>query len=250
VTFSRPASLTPTAKSGLSLRQAALTAGFAYLLNPVSYAQFALYPKLVIHGNPAQTAQNVIGHPGLLAATILCYLICFAGDTVIAWALYHLLAPVNRALSLLACVFQLVYTAVAFSALLNLVTVYDFVSTPNQLKTQLTAWTPQQFAAQIEVAFHAFQAGWSFSLSFFGIHLILIGYMIFRSRYIPRILGALLVINGLGWVIDSVFGYIYPNIHIPYLTITFFGEIIFMLWLLIMGWRIKEPATLAGEVIG
>jgi hypothetical protein len=93
---------------GIPLRQAALVAGFAYLLNPVSYAEFSIYPKLVAANNAAQTVQNISAHLSLFAAAILCYIISFIGDVILAWALYVLLAPVNRALSLLASWCQLV----------------------------------------------------------------------------------------------------------------------------------------------
>lgn len=78
---------------GLTLRQAALIAGFGYLLGPVTYAEFSIYPKLVIPTNIEQTVQNIVVHRGLFAAAILCYLIEFIEDIVIAWALYYLLQP-------------------------------------------------------------------------------------------------------------------------------------------------------------
>jgi Domain of unknown function (DUF4386) len=80
------------------------------------------------------------------------------------------------------------------------------------------------------------------SLVLFGIHLMLVGYLIVRSTYIPRIIGILLVIDGLGWVVDSVSPYLLPNAKLGFLFLTFFGELVFMLWLLIRGWTIKEPS--------
>jgi hypothetical protein len=65
--------------AGLTLRQAALIAGFAYLLNPVSYAEFTLYPKLVIPGHIEQTVANIAAHPSLFVAVFFCYLINFIG---------------------------------------------------------------------------------------------------------------------------------------------------------------------------
>jgi Domain of unknown function (DUF4386) len=77
-----------TPYEGITLRQAALVAGFAYLFNPVSYAEFSVYPKLVVASNVDQTVQNISAHLGLFAAAILCYIISFIGDVIIAWALY------------------------------------------------------------------------------------------------------------------------------------------------------------------
>ena len=62
---------------GITLRQAALIAGFGYLIMPVAYAEFSIYPKVVIPGHIEQTAQNIVVHGRLFVAAILCYLITF-----------------------------------------------------------------------------------------------------------------------------------------------------------------------------
>lgn len=224
---------------GLTLRQAALIAGFAYLLSPVTTAEFSIMPKLVIPGNIEQTVQNIVAHHGLFVAAIFCYLITFIEDVVIAWALYVLLVPVNRSVSLLTAWFRLVYTAIALFGWLNLVTVFRLLNTPDYL----TAFGSAQLHAQVLLLLRSFRYDWSMSLVIFGIHLVLLGYLIYRSGYIPRIIGILLVIDGLGWVIDSLQPYLYPNAHLGFLFITFFGELVFMLWLLIRGWKIQQPTA-------
>ena len=229
--------MTAARSEGLTLRQAALIVGFTYLLNPVSYAEFTIYPKLVIPGNIAQTVANISAHQGLYLGAIFCYLINFVEDIVIAWALYILLAPVNRALSLLAALFQLVYATIALVGLFNLATVYRMVSTPEY--SALFGSGP--YHAQINLLLHSFRYDYSLALVLFGIHLVLIGYLIFRSRYIPWWLGVILIINGFGWVINSLQPYLYPDAHLDFIFYTFFGEIVFMLWLLVRGWKIREP---------
>jgi len=224
---------------GLTLRQAALIAGFAYLLSPVTTAEFSIMPKLVIPENIEQTVQNIVAHHGLFVAAIFCYLITFIEDVVIAWALYVLLVPVNRSVSLLTAWFRLVYTAIALFGWLNLVTVFRLLNTPDYL----TAFGSAQLHAQVLLLLRSFRYDWSMSLVIFGIHLVLLGYLIYRSGYIPRIIGILLVIDGLGWAIDSLQPYLYPNAHLGFLFITFFGELVFMLWLLIRGWKIQEPTA-------
>ncbi len=223
---------------GLTLRRAALIAGLGYLLMPVTTAEFWIMPKLVIGGNIEQTAQNIAVHGRLFFAAILCYLITLILDVVIAWALYILLAPVNRAVSLLTAWFRLMYTAIALFGLMNLVTVYRLLHTPDYL----TAFGAGPLRAQVQLLLNSFRYDWSMSLIVFGIHLVLLGYLIYRSGYIPWIVGILLVINGLGWVIDSLRPYLYPNAPLGFLFITFLGELVFMLWLLIRGWKIPEPS--------
>jgi hypothetical protein len=169
---------------------------------------------------------------------LFCFLINFVEDIVIAWALYVLLAPVNRSLSLLAAWFQVVYAAIALVATLNLATVYRMLTTPEYL----TTFGSGPLGAQVNLLLHTFRYDYSLALVIFGIHLLLVGYLIIRSSYIPWWLGVLLVIDGLGWMVHSVQPYLYPDANLDFLFVTFFGEVIFMLWLLIMGWRIREPA--------
>jgi len=221
---------------GLTLRQAALTAGIAYLLMPVTFAEFYIFPKLIIPANIEQTAQNIAAHGRLFFIAILCNLVTLLLDVVIAWALYILLAPVNRSLSLLTAWFRLVYTMVALFGLLNLVTVLRLLKTPDYL----TAFGSQQLHAQVHLLLNSFRYDWSISLLIFGIHLCLLGYLIYRSSYIPKILGLLLFLVGISWVISSLRPYLYPNLHLGFISTIGFGELIFPLWLVIRGWKIQD----------
>lgn len=226
---------------GITLRQAALIAGFAYLLDPVSYAEFTLYPKLVIPGHIEQTVANITAHGGTFVAMTLCYFVNFIEDIVIAWALYVLLAPVNRSLSLLAGWLRLVYAALALVSTLNLVTVYRVLNTPEFA----TLFGPGPLRAQVALLLHSFRYGYSFVLVIFGMHLCLLGYLMFRSGYtgwVSKVVGALLVVPGIGWIVYELGPYLYPAANLDWLFYTFFGELVFMLWLLIAGWRLKEPA--------
>ena len=96
---------------GISLRRAALVAGFAYLLNPVSYAEFSILPRLIVQGHIDQTAVNIAAHQGEFLLAIFCYFASATGDVVIAWPPYHLLMPVSRPVAQLMAWFQLVFMA-------------------------------------------------------------------------------------------------------------------------------------------
>ena len=224
---------------GLTLRRAALIAGIGYLLMPVSYAEFFVFPKLLIPGDIEQTALNIVAHGRLFGVAILCNLVTLILDVVIAWALYVLLVPVNRSLSLLTAWFRLVYTAVAFVALFHLVTVYRLLTTP----VYLTLFGSGPLHALAQLQLNSFRYDWSMSLVIFAIHLILLGYLIFRSGYIPKILGILLVLDGVAWVITSLEPYLYPNAHLEFLFTASFVELLLPLWLVIRGWRIQEPTA-------
>ncbi len=223
---------------GLTLRQAALIAGIGYLM-PVAFAEFSLWPKLVIPGNIEQTVQNITAHGGLFVAAILCYLITLIEDVVIAWALYVLLVPVNRSLSLLTAWFRLVYTVIALFGLLNLVTVFRILNTPDYM----TTFGSQQLHAQVRLLLNSFRYDWNMGLVLFGIHLVLLGYLIYRSGYIPWVVGILLVLDGLGTIIGMLQPYLYPNAHLGFIFSFSFVELLLPAWLLLRGWKIQEPTA-------
>jgi hypothetical protein len=228
---------------GITLRQAAVIASLGYLLNGTfPYADFSIYPKLMVASNADQTAQNISAHLGLLGVAIVCYVLNFIGDIIVGWALYHLLAPVNRALSLLAAWFQLVYAAVALCGIFCLLNVYHLLATPYYLDI----FGSGPLHAQIWLQLHSFHYEWSMSLVLFGIHLVLLGYLVFRSGYIPWILGIVLIIAGVGYLFASLGPYLIPNANLHFTLITSVGELPFALWLLIRGWKVREPTAISG----
>jgi hypothetical protein len=222
----------------ISLRSAALITGLALLVSVMAapFAEIYVYPKLVVPFKATETAQNILANQTLFVSAIFSYLITFICDLLIAWALYILLRPVNKDLSLLSAWLRLVYTVIALVALNNLVTAFQLLTTPNYLKL----FQSDQLYAQAMIYIRAFRNHWHFGIIFFAIHLVLLGYLVYRSNYIPKILGVLLTLTGLGYLLTAIRPYVFPNINIDFAKYTFYGELIFMLWLLIRGSRIKE----------
>jgi hypothetical protein len=221
-----------------SLRTAALVAGLGLLVMVVAapFAELYVFPKLVVPDNSAETTRNIMAHMGLFVSGMFGYLITFICDLVVTWALYAFLKPVNDNLSILAALFRLVYTVIALAALLNLVTVFRLLNT----NESLTALGPNQLSFQVMFSLTAFRGGWYFGLLFFGIHLGLLGYLAIRSTYIPKTLGVLLIIAGLGYLMSTLRPYLFPDFNLDFAKYTFCGELIFMLWLLIKGSRLRE----------
>jgi hypothetical protein len=224
---------------GISLRLAALIAGLGLLVMTIAapFAEFMVYSKLVVKGDIEATVLNIGSQSGLYLAGLFAYLIVFIMDIVVAWALYILLVPVNRSLSLLTAWFRLMYTAAAFVAMLKLVTVYRLLHTPDYA----ALFGQEQLLAQVNLELNTFRHEWGFSLILFGIHLLLLAWLVYRCGYIPKIVGLLLAVAGLGWIAYEVFPFLLPDASLGFLFFTFMGETVFMLWLLIRGWKIKEP---------
>jgi hypothetical protein len=223
----------------ISLGKAALIAGIGLLIMVFAapFAELYVYPKLIVPKNPAETIQNISAHKMLFLSAIFCYLITFICDVLVAWALYVLLVPANKSLSLLTALFRLIYTAIAIFALVHLVTIFKLINNPDYL----TILGTDLLQAQVRLAHSEFSYGWSVGFFFFSIHLGLLGYLVFKSSYIPKVLGVLLAVAGLGYLIDTLKPFLFPVFNTEFLMVTFLGEVIFMLWLLIRGWKIQEP---------
>src|SRR5919204_5843384 len=80
-----------------------------------------------------------------------------------------------------------------------------------------------------------------------AVHLALLGYLIYRSGYLPKVIGVLLVIDGVCWVINPLKPYLYPNAHLGYLFVFSFSELLLPLWLVIRGWELGEQPRARGE---
>ena len=220
---------------------AALVAGFTYLLNPVTFAEGYAMPRLIA-AEPAQTVANLSAHPHLFVAAVLSYFVSALGDLVMAWALYTLLLPVNRALASLASLLQIVYAAMWLAAISNLGLIYRLIAIPDYARHLSAAELPVRVAELLGL----YRSGWGLSLVLFGLHLVLTGWLIARSSYLPRWLGWLLFVDGFAWILDSLSIYLYPEANLGFLQIVFAAELIFMVWLLGWGWRIRQRAIAAG----
>jgi len=225
--------------SKTSLAGAALIAGIGLLIMVLTapFAELYVLPRLVVPADAAETVRNISANQTLFTSAIVGYLITFICDLVVAWALYVLLRSVHKNLSMITAGFRWLYTAIALVALFNLVTVLRLLNTSNPL----SLLQPDQLGAQVMLSLSAFRTQWHFGLLFFGFHLVLLGYLVIRSKYIPRILGVLLIIAGLGYLLTSLKPFLFPDVHLDFAEYTFYGELIFMLWLLIRGSKIQKP---------
>lgn len=225
----------------MTLRQAALVAGIGLLIMVFAgpFAELFVFPTLVVPGDVAATVHNLEAGRGLFLAGLFAYLVIFVCDVLVAWALYVLLAPVHRQLSLLTAWFRLVYTVIAMVALLNLATAFRLIHAPGRG----LALEAAELHSRVDLLLRSFHYQWGMGLILFGVYLLLLGYLVYRSGYIPKVLGVLLAVAGAGWLVDSLGPYLFPGADLRLLMLTFLGEIVFMAWLLARGWKIEEPAA-------
>ena len=230
-----------------SPRFKARMAGVFQLLEAITAACPGVFilDRLVVAGNGAATAANILGHERLFWLGFASLLIGAACHIVWALLMYELLKPVNRSLSLLAAFVILVCCAIQAIASLFFLAPLLILQGGSS-----SAFTPEQLQALALMFVKLNNFANDINLVFFGLWCILTGYLIFRSTFLPRILGVLLAIGGLGWVT-----YLYPplayHLFIPYIaTASALGEIPLELWLIVMGvnaQRWKEQASAAVE---
>lgn len=220
----------------ISLAKASLIAGFGLLIMvlTVPLAEFYIFPQL-IGQNSTETANNILFNKVLFSTSIFLHLITLLCDIIVAWALYLFLKPVSKEFSLLTAWFRLIYSAIHMIALTNLIKVFGLIKIENQ--SELT--DQLEFSDSVEFYINSFRLEWEFALLIFGIYLCLLGYLVFRAEYVPKIFGILLLVAGLGYVINSLGVFLFPSLNTDFLMFTFFGELVFMFWLLFKGSRIR-----------
>ena len=220
-------------------------AGVLYLTIILSgiYAQFFVRGSLIDPGDAAATANNIAASESLFRVGIAADLIMILCDVALAAIFYVLLKPVDNGLALLAAFFRLVQAAILGMNLLNLFLALQLVDVANHL----SVFSADQLFAQAMLYLDAHSTGYSLALIFFGIQCLVLGYLIFISGYIPRILGGLLIFAGLGYLIDSFASFLLPNygdyaeifaliVFVPALI----GELALALWLLWKGVNVEE----------
>jgi len=230
-----------------SPRFKARIAGVFYLLTIVTrvIADAFVRDQLVVSDDAAATATNIMAHEPLFRLGFAADIIAFASYIALTVLLYELFKPVNRSLSLVAAFFSLVACVVqAISSLFHLAPLVLLGGAP-----YLSVFTVEQLQALALVFLRLRAAAYhNIGLVFFGLYCLLVGILILRSTFLPRILGVLMVLAGLSYVL-----FLSPPLARslqPYILLfPGVGQISLTLWLLVIGVNIQrwqEQASAAG----
>ena len=227
----------------ISIRKAAIVSGVAILLMTVAavVATNLTIGSLVVKGDAVITTNNIITSEVLFRSGIFSWLIILICDVLAAWGLYIFLKPVNKLLSLLMAWFRLVYAAILGTALLNYVNVLLLISGDDYV----SSFGIEKFQSQVMLSLDAFGSMWSVGLMVFGLHIFLLGYLAFKSGYIPKVWGVLLLIASFGYVITNSAKLLMPT-YDNYKTefelifiIPMLSEVGLGIWLLIKGVKVQ-----------
>ncbi len=213
-------------KTGHEIRpaSAAIVAGTGLLAMAIiaALSNFGALENLIVRGDAAANAENLIrsaalfrlGAFGLITAAIL--------DVLVAWGLYIVLRGINRDLSLLAAWFRLAYAGVFLFSIMHL---FAAVRT-----------APENPAAALALI-GRFDESWQAGLTVFGLHLIVLGALLWRTGGFSRLVAFLLALAGAGYVFDGTVTLLGLNVTHSVSGYTFIGEIVFIVWLFIRGGR-------------
>jgi hypothetical protein len=234
----------PSAETSPRLK--ARITGVFYLLTILTgiFAQGFVSGRLVVDGDAAATATNILTHRGLFQLGFAVYLIEMACQIAMTALFYDLLKPAGRSLSLLAAFLGLTGCVIkTFSRLFFIAPLFILGGAH-----YLNVFSAEQLQALALLSLKVNDHGAAIALVFFGFYALLQGYLIIRSTFLPRILGVLSVFGGLGWL-----SFLYPPLgYRLFLYVAAFGllgaaSLIF--WLLVFGVneeRWKEQASQQG----
>ncbi|MEO1054346.1 MAG: DUF4386 domain-containing protein [Bacteroidota bacterium] len=220
-----------------SKKKVSRVAGALYLVLIVFgvFAEFFVRAKLVVYGDAETTLNNISNSEQLFRTGFVFDLLMLLVYFFLPMALYHLLASVNKKVVAIMVLSVVTAVAIMFVNMLH----YYVVIIVSDNKDYLTAFDQDQRNALGMVFIYLYHKGYMIAQVFFGLWLLPLGYLVFKSGFSPRLLGILLIIAGLEWMSDSFTYFLFPEVSkmiSPFILISAaLIEFSFCFWLLIIG---------------
>jgi len=228
-----------------SVRTARL-AGLLYLITVVTGIFSLIYVpgQTNVHGDAAATVANIRASEALFRTAIAAGAIGYTAFLLLPLALYRLLSPVNNDIAVVMVVLAVICVPIYFVALANQLDVLTLLEA-DRIQAASTA---EQLQARAMSLLDAYRNRVFVSEIFWGLWLLPFGYLVFKSGFLPRILGMVLMIGCFSYLITYFGELLLPHLAIPHFVMwpAAFGEIATCLWLLIVGVR-KTPLSV-GQV--
>lgn len=236
--------MTPNRTDDLAVaRVARITGGFyvAYIVATV----LATMLGQIGMGDAPQVYQAIVTNEGSFRLALALALVSGFLFVMVAWGLYVLLRPVNRNLALLFLVLNAVGVATQGASLMWLISALLQGDTASHMQ----AYSAGQLEGMAYLSINVYKLGFVTAQLFFGTWLFPLGYLVYRSGFLPRFLGVLLILDGIAvmiWFLQALLLPDYPAIRTPGLVVSFIAEVGLALWLLVVG--VKPVDSEAGTV--
>ncbi len=220
----------------------ARAAGFLYLIMIFAggFAEAFVREGLTVSGNAIATAHNILASEQMYRFGFVADLVTLICGTVLSLIFYILFKPVNRNLSLLALIFSTVAGAVMAINLLNQLAPLLLLHNSSYLK----AFNIEQLQTLSLFFLNLQSQGYNISLLLFAFYFPIIGWLVYKSNFLPRILGVIYTMAGLGYLINSLAWFLFPHLAaylFPYVLLpAFIGEVSMSLWLIFKGVKTQQ----------
>lgn len=227
------------------MKQIAKTSGLAYLMIFIAgfYANFAVLESMIDINYPLYTVTNFINNHSQFGIGLLGFFVMLTFDVLLIYTLFYLTKSVNKNLSYIASFFRLLHAVFFSLGLLNLLKIYQItINATNNISLQ----------NRVLELLSEFDKLWTVGLMFFGLHLIILGYLIIKSSFIPKTLGRLLLVAAIGYIVDGflkLFFIDYDNykniLSVVVIIPAVIGELSFTIWLIIQAYKSNSFKTLS-----
>jgi len=218
----------------MSKNKIARLAGLAYLVLVLTGLFNLVYvpSQLIVWGDAATTVSNILNSEFLFRLGIVVGVICFISFLILPFILYRLFESVNRTYAVAMVVLAVVSVPISIFNMINKVDVLTLLSGAQYLES----FEIEQVHTQVMLLLKSYSNGIAVVQIFWGLWLFPFGYLAFKSGYLPRIFGILLMLGCFGYLIKFFRFFLFPTLDIPYVGMPgSLGEIGICLWLLIMG---------------
>jgi Domain of unknown function (DUF4386) len=221
----------------ISNKNSARIAGLLYLIVIATglFAEVFVRQAFKVSGDAFATANNIQSSEMFFRWGLVADLINFVCGLPVVLIIYFLFKRVNKFILQLALIFVVIQTAIIAVNLLNQISPLLLLSNNAYLNT----FQPNQLATLSQLSLNIQGVGYAIGLIFFGVYCLLVGYVIFKSKMVPKLLGILYIISGIGYLLNSFTMLLSKGFANPIFTYVaipiFIGELSFCLWLLIKG---------------
>lgn len=230
-----------------SEKKTARLAGLLYLVISISGAfSIGYLPTILLtEGNASATAQNIVGNQGIYKIGFVADSIVFLLEIVLTVILYGLLKKVNKSLSMVA-----LFSRMAMGIIMGINLIVFAI--PLMLLNgagYMSSFSSEQLDSMALFALDVHQYGIYIWGLFFAVHLLILGYLVYKSGFFPKMLGLLMLIGSIGYLGESLQGMTFGDndvvngINGVFLLISVVGELSFTFWLLIKGIRTNTTST-------
>lgn len=219
-----------------SINKTARTAGLLYLgLALLSAFGLVYVPSMILVPGDA-TATNLVASDSLFRLGFVANLLAFTVNLFVVVLLYRLFEPVNKTMAGLMVVLISVGVAIAMLNELNQFAALLLLGSADSL----AAFSAAQLHAFAALFLDLYEHGFVLAHIFFGLWLFPMGYLVIKSGFVPKVIGVFLLIAGVGYLVDFTLFFLFPEIGVTVSEYTFVGEVLLLLWLLVMGVNVEQ----------